>query len=118
MIKKNALIVSQPVKAKDAARQVDNKASENMKEIIVGARHIQETDELDFLCMHFELISDSIYKLVKELDMSKPVYRHRQHCPMADQDRGANWLSKEEAIVNPYFGESMLGCGEVQRKIN
>ena len=35
---------------------------------------------------------------------------------MADNDKGADWLSKEEPIINPYFGESMLSCGEVEKE--
>ena len=37
-----------------------------------------------------------------------------QFCPMADGNRGAFWLSKQEAIRNPYYGEAMLTCGEVR----
>ena len=36
-----------------------------------------------------------------------------QHCPMADDFKGADWLSTEENIMNPYYGESMLACGEI-----
>jgi len=35
------------------------------------------------------------------------------HCPMADNNNGADWLSAESDIRNPYFGSSMLSCGEV-----
>ena len=33
-------------------------------------------------------------------------------CPMADDDRGARWIQKQGEIANPYFGASMLKCGE------
>ncbi|MGY5851621.1 efflux RND transporter periplasmic adaptor subunit [Salegentibacter sp. F14] len=36
-----------------------------------------------------------------------------QHCPMANSDRGADWLSLSEEIRNPYYGSAMLSCGEV-----
>jgi Cu(I)/Ag(I) efflux system membrane fusion protein len=36
-----------------------------------------------------------------------------QHCPMAFDNTGANWLSNEEQIRNPYFGDMMLKCGTV-----
>lgn len=36
-----------------------------------------------------------------------------QHCPMANNDQGANWLSLEEEIRNPYYGDAMLTCGSV-----
>ncbi len=40
-----------------------------------------------------------------------------QHCPMADNFKGADWLSTEDNIMNPYYGESMLTCGEVTDEI-
>ena len=39
------------------------------------------------------------------------------HCPMADNNKGADWLSTEKEIRNPYYGSSMLKCGEVTREI-
>ncbi|HEY9185564.1 MAG TPA: efflux RND transporter periplasmic adaptor subunit [Salegentibacter sp.] len=36
-----------------------------------------------------------------------------QHCPMANRDRGADWLSLSDEIRNPYYGSAMLSCGEV-----
>lgn len=38
------------------------------------------------------------------------------HCPMAFDDRGASWLQRDGAIANPYFGASMLRCGEVRAR--
>ena len=35
-----------------------------------------------------------------------------QYCPMAFGDQGARWLSFEREILNPYFGDAMLRCGE------
>ncbi|MHB9028059.1 MAG: efflux RND transporter periplasmic adaptor subunit [Candidatus Latescibacterota bacterium] len=40
-----------------------------------------------------------------------PVYRF--HCPMADNNRGADWLQRDQKTRNPYFGSSMLTCGEM-----
>lgn len=34
-----------------------------------------------------------------------------QHCPMANSDQGADWLSMDEDIRNPYYGSQMLTCG-------
>lgn len=33
-------------------------------------------------------------------------------CPMAFDDKGAEWLQRGDEINNPYFGASMLRCGE------
>jgi Cu(I)/Ag(I) efflux system membrane fusion protein len=36
-----------------------------------------------------------------------------QNCPMAMKDEGANWISDEAQIKNPYFGDKMMKCGTV-----
>jgi Cu(I)/Ag(I) efflux system membrane fusion protein len=36
---------------------------------------------------------------------------------MAFDNAGATWLQDSEEIANPYFGEMMLGCGEIQETI-
>lgn len=38
---------------------------------------------------------------------------HRFHCPMANGNQGADWLQKDKALRNPYFGKSMLTCGNL-----
>lgn len=40
-----------------------------------------------------------------------------QLCPMADRNNGARWLSKEQKVLNPYFGEAMLKCGSVKEEL-
>lgn len=39
------------------------------------------------------------------------------NCPMAFDSKGADWLQLGEAVRNPYFGKSMLGCGDVTMKM-
>jgi Cu(I)/Ag(I) efflux system membrane fusion protein len=41
--------------------------------------------------------------------MSKPAGVNVMYCPMAK----AKWLQDEGPVRNPYYGKSMLGCGEV-----
>lgn len=40
-----------------------------------------------------------------------------EYCPMALNDKGASWLSNQKDIKNPYFGDSMLTCGEVKETL-
>jgi hypothetical protein len=40
------------------------------------------------------------------------------HCSMALNNKGANWLSLEKEIKNPYFGNKMLTCGNIVGKTN
>ncbi len=39
-----------------------------------------------------------------------------QYCSMAGKN-GSFWISKEKKILNPYFGDDMLGCGDVVNEI-
>jgi hypothetical protein len=39
------------------------------------------------------------------------------YCPMANNNEGANWLSNDKEIKNPYFGDKMLRCGSVMETI-
>ena len=63
----------------------------------------------------FDTLSENIYLLAKVSEQETPVYL--QHCPMANDGKGANWLSKEAAIKNPYYGSKMLTCGKVTATI-
>ena len=36
-----------------------------------------------------------------------------QKCPMANNNKGAFWLSMEKEIKNPYYGDQMLTCGSI-----
>lgn len=50
------------------------------------------------------------------VDNDSPLYV--QYCPMANDSQGANWLSLNENIINPYFGDMMLTCGNVEQILN
>ena len=64
----------------------------------------------------FVSLSESMYKLIKISKHETPTYY--QHCPMANDGKGANWLSKEETINNPYYGSQMLSCGKTVETFN
>ena len=40
---------------------------------------------------------------------------YEAYCPMAFQGRGAPWLADAKEILNPYFGDKMLHCGEIRK---
>lgn len=65
----------------------------------------------------FQMISDQMYDLVRTVRYDRQVVYH-QFCPMAFNDQGAYWLSRESQIRNPYFGNKMLTCGEVRDSLD
>jgi len=60
-------------------------------------------------------VSATIYDLLKVSKQETPIYY--QHCPMYNDGKGANWLSKENAVKNPYYGSQMLTCGKTVETI-
>jgi Cu(I)/Ag(I) efflux system membrane fusion protein len=64
----------------------------------------------------FSGFSDQFYKAIKTFSlMGKTAYY--QFCPMAKNGKGAYWLSETSDIRNPYYGESMLTCGETKETL-
>lgn len=55
-------------------------------------------------------LSKNVYELLKVSKTASPVYY--QFCPMANDGKGANWLSKDSEIKNPYYGSMMMSCGK------
>lgn len=70
---------------------------------------------------HFSSLSDLLYPGFLKMVNYEGDVLYVQHCPMAfNGDQGANWLSRESEIMNPYLGKDhpiykggMLHCGEV-----
>ena len=60
-------------------------------------------------------LTNSIYALLKVAKTETPTYY--QFCPMVNDGKGANWLSKENTIKNPYYGAQMLTCGKTVETI-
>ena len=87
-----------------------------MKDLTANAEKIATTKDVSKQRETFVLLSKNMYELVKVNKQDKPVYY--QHCPMYNGGKGANWLSKEEAVKNPYYGSQMLTCGKVQETIS
>lgn len=87
-----------------------------LKELTAHAEKIAATKDISKQRDTFALLSENIYALTKVAKQEQPIYY--QYCPMFNNGKGANWLSKEEAVKNPFYGNKMLTCGSVQETIN
>lgn len=74
---------------------------------------MQEDEDIESVRKQFQLLSEIMLAITESFGLEKETV-YRQYCPMAFGDEGAYWLSELEAIQNPYFGKSMLTCGEVR----
>ncbi|MDA9343570.1 efflux RND transporter periplasmic adaptor subunit [Algibacter sp.] len=85
------------------------------KELKSSAISISKTVDIKAQKDHFKHLSSHLINVVQLFGVNEKVYV--EFCPMADNNKGAYWLSKEEKVINPYFGGAMLTCGEVKQVI-
>ncbi len=60
-------------------------------------------------------------RLSEELSGNRPNAKstiYKFSCPMAFNNRGAFWFQAGEKVENPYFGQAMPECGELQETIH
>ncbi|MFZ6052964.1 efflux RND transporter periplasmic adaptor subunit [Halocola ammonii] len=99
---------------------LDEKAADHWKSLksqmerSVG--EMEKADALSEMRKHFQSLSNAMIQAVKMFGTGGDKL-FIQHCPMADNNNGADWLSSEDEVLNPYFGESMLKCGEVTGEV-
>lgn len=86
------------------------------KGLNASLEHVEHYSDIEQLRKSFMKASAIMIKMVETF---KPVNQviYIQHCPMANNNNGADWLSTDKEIKNPYFGSSMLTCGEVTKEV-
>ncbi len=62
----------------------------------------------------FAELTGPMAELAKASPPSMPVYL--DHCPM--YEGGADWLSRDKPIKNPFYGNMMMTCGSVKETIS
>ena len=78
------------------------------------AEHIgANADKLEHQREHFVLLSKDINDLITMFGSNRKLYQ--DYCPMANDGKGAIWISEVKDIKNPYQGSKMLTCGSVKK---
>jgi uncharacterized protein (DUF885 family) len=88
---------------------IQDDAKEHAEHIGTNAGNIKHQRE------HFDMLSQDIYKLVKTFGAGQTLYY--DHCPMYNDNKGADWISETKDIKNPYLGKSMPTCGSVKEEL-
>lgn len=86
----------------NSIREDVQKIAESTDPKIQRESFISLSDQMITLAKNSELVAGNLFL---------------QHCPMANGNKGANWISLSEEINNPYFGDKMLKCGSVTEEI-
>lgn len=65
---------------------------------------------------HFIMMSKDMADLIKIFgNVGQTLYK--DFCPMANDGKGATWISEVKEIKNPYLGSKMPDCGSVKETI-
>ncbi|MBK6949188.1 MAG: efflux RND transporter periplasmic adaptor subunit [Haliscomenobacter sp.] len=76
-------------------------------------RNIAEASMMEIQRKQFFFLSELVIRNVRSLGSGdQPLFL--QHCPMAFNNQGGDWVSAQRQIMNPYFGDEMLHCGIVK----
>ncbi|UAB84725.1 efflux RND transporter periplasmic adaptor subunit [Zunongwangia sp. SCSIO 43204] len=110
--------------AKKASAKINNiETAELDKMLIAHFKVIQDkfkaisaSEEIAAQRENFITLSQNMIALVSNFDEIEEIYIQR--CPMANNNKGATWLSRNKEIRNPYFGEQMMTCGETLETLN
>ncbi len=80
------------------------------------AEHIgANADKLEHQREHFVMLSKDINDLIKTFGTKQKLYQ--DFCPMANDGKGAIWISEVKGIKNPYQGSKMLTCGSMKKEL-
>ena len=119
-----SLLISRYLEIKDALISDDSKAAQSAakkmnkmdNDIATLANAIASSNDLMEQRKNFSKMSAALYEKAKNKNLENTLYWN--YCPMAIGGDGANWLSMNEKIRNPYMGQKMPGCGSVKETLN
>ena len=116
--KRGATMLLQVISQFDNSLLPAGQKSEYTKHIATIKEHVYaivKSADINAERSHFSQLSANAYELVKAFGAGKKIYY--DHCPMAFDNKGANWLNDVAAIQNPYLGSKMPDCGSVEQVI-
>jgi hypothetical protein len=104
--------------AKIAANAIEAGAKETpgAEKVAGAAAKLAAENDIEKQRTIYAGLSDDFIALVKKAGVTGGEL-YVDFCPMALNDKGAYWLSKNKDIRNPYFGNKMMTCGEVKETI-
>jgi len=133
LLLKDALVASDSELTVSTAQQVLGALSKVDMSLLKGDAHLYWMEKLTALQAHskkiteltdveaqrkqFNFFSQALINAIKVFGVGEDTL-YVQHCPMADNNEGADWISDEKAIRNPYFGDKMMTCGLVTATID
>lgn len=126
---KNALVATDPEQAALTAATLQKSLNAVDMSLVADDAHLYWMEQLSAIRGHsaqiagtqeveeqrsqFDFLSQALIKTVKAFGILEDTL-YVQYCPMAIDNKGAYWISEQETIRNPYFGQAMLTCGSTE----
>ena len=89
----------------------------HLKEIKKTAQQVADAEDLTGARAVFAQLTEALVPVARKFGTGLGQPLNLMHCPMAFNNRGADWLQLGEDLENPYYGEAMLRCGEVKETL-
>lgn len=108
---------SLPLKLLKADTVIIETAKGNAQNISDDIKGLLGEKDLENKRKSFEIISNHLLELTRVVQYDRAVV-YLIHCPMAFNNKGADWLSNSDEVINPYLPKIMPSCGEVKDSID
>tara|TARA_R110002124_G_scaffold71185_3_gene190745 strand:- start:851 stop:1426 length:576 start_codon:yes stop_codon:yes gene_type:complete len=114
----NALTNSDRAEAKIASLAIET----GLQEISKGSKsaktasQIAESNDLEKQRELYSSLSNDFIPMIKTAGLTSGEL-YVDFCPMANQNKGAYWLTANKEIKNPYMGSKMMTCGSIKETI-
>ena len=115
---KDALVLSNVGNAQQAASALSESLTkiDGCDQTASLAKKIAVSSDIEEQRKNFVPLSSDLIALLKHTDIEQGTM-YVQYCPMANSGEGAYWITGNQEIKNPYYGDKMLNCGEVKESI-
>lgn len=109
----------------DAASRFEPENPAQAAEVWIGlreelsrhAQHMAQARGIDGAREAFDGFSKVLAKLLARFGNPTGKDLKLAYCPMAFENRGAEWIQLTDEVDNSYFGSDMLRCGEIRHEI-
>ena len=106
----DAVTVAQPDEAVEAWRPL-------AQHLRMHATRLAAADSIEQARGQFEVLGERIALLLRTFGNPMDTTLRVAFCPMAFDNRGAEWVQSAEEVENSYFGHAMRTCGSVRDSV-
>lgn len=93
-------------------------AKEETDALMAPATSLANASDIAASRTAFQQLTQEVATLIKHMGTTRNTPLYLIHCPMAFNNKGADWVQADKTVANPYFGASMLRCGSIKAEMS